>query len=671
MNLRRQLLLVSLLTLILPWAGSQFIRETESALRDGQQQMLSGTAQAIADSLSQFPYEMLSEDSPADQVYAHPLQVAPLVDGYATDWSLPNGAMRTLRGKDGPIRFTMGQNGGHWYLFADVRDDSIVFRDFSEPDTSFDHVLLSTVYEDGSTADIRFAAEAPGPIVATRVERAAESNEPLIEAFFRDTPTGYSVEARIPRNIVGPRIGFATFNVDAALPSGITSTSYEADLPGSIVTVSPVLQSVARGYAQPGWRLIIVDRHGWRIANVGSVSASPGGSTAAQQSGWLRLVYSLVLESGAEALLAEPAPGGRETQAYVRESLDGQPATRWFRSADTGRAVVSVAQPVWSGNIQTGAVILQQSTDAILSLTNQALTRLIVLTLTATIIVAVVLLGYASWLSFRIRRLSEAAELALEEKRLRTALPSVLDSDEVGDLSRSFSSVLRQLGIYNEYLQSLAGKLSHELRTPLAIVRSSLENLEHEDLPADALEYTTRAKAGTDRLRKILSAMSEASRTEELIDNAETEDFDVASIIESAVRGYADAWPDRDFTFNGADAECIVHGAPELIVQMLDKLIDNAIDFTSVGDGIDVSVSAGPDTVTISVANPGPPLPEKMRDELFRSMVSVRGSKSDKHLGLGLYVARLIAEGHNGSISADNIEGGVRFSITLPTSNSG
>ena len=48
MTLRRQLLLVSLLTLILPWAGCQFIRETESALREGQQNMLAGTAQAIA-----------------------------------------------------------------------------------------------------------------------------------------------------------------------------------------------------------------------------------------------------------------------------------------------------------------------------------------------------------------------------------------------------------------------------------------------------------------------------------------------------------------------------------------------------------------------------------------------------------------------------------------------
>ena len=84
MNLRRQLLLVSLLTLVLPWAGCQFIRETESALREGQQRMLSGTAQAIADSLSQFPAEFLAAGTDGifreSQVYAHPLDSAPLIE---------------------------------------------------------------------------------------------------------------------------------------------------------------------------------------------------------------------------------------------------------------------------------------------------------------------------------------------------------------------------------------------------------------------------------------------------------------------------------------------------------------------------------------------------------------------------------------------------------------
>jgi hypothetical protein len=104
MNLRRQLLLVSLLTLILPWAGCQFVRETESALREGQQQMLSGTALAIADSLSQFPYELLTEENDGERLYAHPLRTAPLIDGYADDWTVPDRALNGIRGADGPIR---------------------------------------------------------------------------------------------------------------------------------------------------------------------------------------------------------------------------------------------------------------------------------------------------------------------------------------------------------------------------------------------------------------------------------------------------------------------------------------------------------------------------------------------------------------------------------------
>ena len=56
-----------------------------------------------------------------------------------------------------------------------------------------------------------------------------------------------------------------------------------------------------------------------------------------------------------------------------------------------------------------------------------------------------------------------------------------------------------------------------------------------------------------------------------------------------------------------------------------------------------------------------------MRSQLFHSMVSVRDRGSDRHLGLGLYIARLIAEAHNGSVSAENIDGGVRFTVLLPS----
>jgi dedicated sortase system histidine kinase len=662
-NLRRQLLLVSLLTLILPWAGCQFVRETETALREGQQQMLSGTAQAIADSLSQFPYELLTDDSVDGQVYAHALASAPLLDGYPDDWGLPEGALVSIRGTDGPVRYLFGQHRQHWYVYAEVRDVSPVYARAGRG--NFDRVDVISIADDDQTTTYRFAAEAPGNIVARRLAADVDVAETRVVAHWQDLADGYSIEARIPRNLAGPRLGLAVFNTADALQAGITSRSFGGSMPGRAVTISPVLQSVAAGYVQPGWRLIITDSHGWRVATVGSVTSAES-SDNKLPAGWMRMVYRLVLEPGTESSLADPAPTGRETQSYISEALGGETTSRWFRTADTDRAVISVAQPIWSGNVQTGALILQHGTDAILSQTNEALTRLIVMTLTATIVVAIVLLGYASWLSVRIRRLSEAAEHALDDKRLGGALPSALAADEVGDLSRSFSSVLRQLGVYNDYLRSLAGKLSHELRTPLTIVRSSLDNLEHESLPDEALEYTARAREGAERLQKILSAMSEATRTEQLIEHAEPEDFAPATVIASAVGAYSDAWPERRFEFTDSSDNAMLHGAPELIVQMLDKLVDNAIEFTGPGDTIDVALARQPDKIVISVTNPGPPLPDDMRGELFDSMVSVRTGEADKHLGLGLYVARIIAEGHDGKIDANNVEGGVRFTVTLP-----
>jgi signal transduction histidine kinase len=262
--------------------------------------------------------------------------------------------------------------------------------------------------------------------------------------------------------------------------------------------------------------------------------------------------------------------------------------------------------------------------------------------------------------------LSIAAENALEDESLNSALPSALADDEIGDLSRSFSWVLQQLGEYNDYLRSLASKLSHELRTPLAIVTSSLENLEHEPLNEASLGYTARAREGADRLRQILSAMSEASRVEELMKNAEPERFDLHSVLDSITCAYRDAYQERSFDFACDIDDASAMGSPELLIQMLDKLVDNAVDFSDSGDTIAIGLSGTDDTLEVTVTNPGPPLPERMRSQMFDSMVSMRGGKDSRHLGLGLYVARLIAQGHGGHISADNVEGGVTFTVAIP-----
>lgn len=681
MNLRRQLLLVSLLTLVLPWAGCQFIRETESALREGQQNMLSGTALAIADSLSQFPDEFsiaaATSQFGENQLYGHPLSSTPLIDGYIDDWTISPESARTMRGVDGPILFAFGIRGQHAFLFVDVRDDNIVYTsvDAGANDDAVeafsDRIVL--VASDGTdlTSLFEFAAEAPGSLVATVQTDGRRFSEPRILAVWQDTASGYRLEARLPRRLLDSHLGIVVTNTKSAHDPGIRSSSFGSRLPGRFVTASPLLQSVVAGYVQPGLRLIVTDRTGWRLAQAGDISLFRSDQEAGEGSSrWMRIAYNMLLEPGEEALLAEPDPSGREQQNYVAQALNATQATSWFRSRSDGRAIVAVAQPVWSGNVQTGVVILQQGTDAILSLTNQALTRLMNFTLFATLAVAAALLGYSNWLSLRIRRLSSAAETALDEDKVHVDLPSAYANDEIGDLSRSFASVLQRLGNYNEYLRSLAARLSHELRTPLTIVTSSLENLEHEPLTDEAASYTARAKDGAKRLQKILNAMSEASKVEELMEDPELERFNLHDALTSTIAAYGDAYPERHFSLSSESADATIEGAPELIMQMLDKLVENAVEFSAHGDQIDITLTSDASEVIVTVSNPGPPLPDKMLTQLFDSMVSVRDNNRDKHLGLGLFIARLIAEGHGGSISADNIDGGVMFQIRLPSADS-
>ena len=130
MNLRRQLLLVSLLTLMLPWAGCEFIRETEIALREGQQQMVADVARAIAGSMRQYDEEFPVRDDAfgvGDQLYLHRLASGPRIDGYFDDWTLLPDSLRTLRGGDGPIRFAIASYQQATYLYVEVSDRNIVY----------------------------------------------------------------------------------------------------------------------------------------------------------------------------------------------------------------------------------------------------------------------------------------------------------------------------------------------------------------------------------------------------------------------------------------------------------------------------------------------------------------------------------------------------------------
>ncbi|MGB6306567.1 MAG: ATP-binding protein, partial [Steroidobacteraceae bacterium] len=354
----------------------------------------------------------------------------------------------------------------------------------------------------------------------------------------------------------------------------------------------------------------------------------------------------------------------------VDAALAGRPHAEWVRGADNEELLLTAVAPLVIDGQTRGAVYLEQAGDQLLALRDRAVSRLFNLTLLATAASVIVMFGFASWISLRIGRLRDAAESAVSsDGKIRLDMPESAGADEIGALSRGFERLLARLNEHTQYLRTLGGKLSHELRTPLTIVRSSLDNLESEGLREDQRHYVTRAREGTQRLQTILSALGAAARVEESIKQAEFVNFDLRELLSSAVAAYRDGFPQAQIALETPGDPCFLRGAPDLLVQLLDKLIENAVDFCPPAGLITVRLERALGNYVLQVQNDGPPIPPALHGRLFESLFEQRQGHDDKpHFGLGLYIVRLVAEFHGGSAVADNRSdgSGAIFTVTLP-----
>jgi dedicated sortase system histidine kinase len=427
--------------------------------------------------------------------------------------------------------------------------------------------------------------------------------------------------------------------------------------------------AILAGVQRTSSRIWIVNRDLQVLARAGTLRRPA--EAASESPWWQPLVGWLVrrpTEDFAEARPEDILTGGGDVGA----ALQGTAATRTRRTQDGLAVVMSAAHPIWSGDEVVGAVVAEETTNPIASLRSAALERLLLVTLASFTGVGALLIAYATRLSVRIRRLRDEAESAIDARGRITRLAAGSEAaDEIGDLSRSFSAVLGRLAQHHTYLESMAGRLSHELRTPIAVVRSSLENLKLAPEAPEARRYIERAEEGLQRLSRILDRMIEASRLEQSLAVAERERYDLVPVVRGCVEGYRLAYPQARFALELPPQSTEVQGAADLAAQLLDKLVENAVDFSSGSEPVRVALDNGDGAAVLTVANKGPLLPAGARARLFESMISVREGRNaagTPHLGLGLYVARLIAEFHGGSILAANLPAGdgVAIRVRMP-----
>lgn len=715
MKLKYQLLLISLITLTLPWAGCQYIKEMELALRAGQEQTLLATARSLATQIEKDQEVVLSREQPqvtaADlsyptfqSIYAIALSRPAIIDGYGNDWEFNTNNIHHYDGRN--IRISAGTFQNKLTLFLALTDNHIFYSSPQNNDLlKYDGLwLICSQNQKQKTWFIH--TEAPGSILVSQVSfnkrgRITHSSPyRAIVGMWQDTVNGYNIELELPLQACNQGITFLQQNISKDLD--LLSTEYVGPLVDknvqlnvlpksyislpSLVTYNDKLEAKISYLSLPNLELSIIDSSGWllsqskKIKDTQDIYPQPLDDTdslSITENVFLTLYLFLLQESQSKEM-AIKREGYRYLPPHGLNQLGDKAYAHWIPLSQR-RAEVQAVHPIRFNDEVLGHLILRQKTDAILSLANKAILNLLNTTVFTMAITVITLLIFSSILSIRIRRLKRTTAQAIGPFGISlNHFPTKTSKDEIGELYKTFKAILVRVSSYTHYLKNLSSKLSHELRTPLAMVNSSIENLKMEGINDQQMMYADRALQGTKRLSNILTAMNEANRVEQSIMNTETDTFDLAAMLREYLSAAKTLYNDSNITSEICDTPCLILGSPDLIAQMMDKLLRNAIEFSQ-GKGIRVELLKQNHHNVINVINQGPLLPKEMGDEIFQSMISVREATesseidedqiSTPHLGLGLFIVRLITNFHQGQVSAKNLydDSGVVFTVTLPS----
>ncbi|MEM7195572.1 MAG: ATP-binding protein [Pseudomonadota bacterium] len=711
LSIRTKLIWMVLALLVIPWMGYQYVQEMQRFLLQGQQDALLLTANGIATVLNDRS-ELFNPETGVPEVlgdkndlYAHQLDSLIQLDGQLADWQSLDEKLAYHTGQESflctevydPESFSLAHTLGYFerYLYAmfEVNDENLVYRDLDrrQLDTS-DQIRMLLQLPDNTLAHYLLVARAPGRMSIYLVDE--EWKLPLkgdpVTAFtaeMAETDFGYRVELRLPRDVIGTRtrIGFFAVDVDDAESrevAGILSTSPVAsgDRPGQILLSSPELNKILKGLDRPRSRIWILDKQQRVRAVVGGLSAPLLTDAESEDAvtvipAILKHVRELIdglLKRPSETFVDVPTDVTHRPDKIFTTILKGEPKAEARPSLDQKAQIVVAGYPIRAGEQVLGAVIVEQSSNVILSLQYQLLRSLTLVTILVFGFVLLMLLIFAWRLTSRIRRLLTTTDRAItaEGRVLESRIPNrKYAADELGDLGRSITSMLKRLSGYTRYLEGMPDTLAHEMNNPLNVVSSSLEILEADQPMIRQNKYMQRARNGVDRLRAILTNLTEAANLEEAMRDEVKSPLDLSTLVSEFVEGYQSSHPEYNFILQVEAERLMVEGSEDHIAQMLDKLIDNAMQFSRVGNSIVVRLSSFIDRAEISVLNEGPELPEGIKDRLFDPMVSYgKTNAKHSHLGLGLFVVRLITEYHQGQVWADNRtdKKGVCITVAMP-----
>ena len=360
----------------------------------------------------------------------------------------------------------------------------------------------------------------------------------------------------------------------------------------------------------------------------------------------------------------------------VTAAMVGEQVRQMWSTPDGG-LILAAAVPVQRLRVVHGALLVTVDNTRI-ELAIKQVREDILQIFAVALLVTVLLSSYlAGTITRPIRRLAAAAEQVRRGHGRQHEIPDFTNRhDEIGELSGALREMTAALWLRMDAIERFAADVAHEIKNPLSSLRSAVETTVKVKDPEQQRRLLSIIVEDVQRLNRLITDISDASRLDSELSRAEAEPVNVGAILRALAELYQTTreqdGPRITLTVadDGARAPLRVAGLESRLVQVLRNLITNAISFSPPGGAIALSAVRDAAWVKITVRDEGPGIPNGKLEAIFDRFYSERpaGEKFGTHSGLGLSISKQIVEAHRGQIYARNRadRSGAVFVVRIP-----
>jgi two-component system sensor histidine kinase ChvG len=348
-----------------------------------------------------------------------------------------------------------------------------------------------------------------------------------------------------------------------------------------------------------------------------------------------------------------------------------------MRRTEDGDRVVSVSIPIQHVQAVLGVLTLEASgVDEIIRRERQALAPFILIAIFVSLTSSILL---NNLIAQPVRMLARAADRVRLSRARAISLPQLAHrDDEIGDLTVSLEDMTQSLSERMDAIERFAADVAHEIKNPLTSLRSAVETLELVKDPAARERLMAILKNDIQRLDRLVTDISNASRLDAELSREDLRAVDLGRLMGEVVQLYQDTSKPGEAQVTLSAPETLepimVSGREGPLGQLLRNLVDNARSFSPAGGEVRVKLERGRGEAVITVDDDGPGIPPDNLETIFERFYTSRpkGTAFGGNSGLGLSIARQVAEAQGGSIRAENrteadgVVLGARFIVHLP-----